>query len=361
MTPKERMLTALRRGTPDRVPATIHQWLPYHRHHYLDGIDDLAAFRRFGLDAALSRMPLLPAESDEWVENVENRESIAGRTVERLSITTPGGTITAVRESDEYTSWMAETFVKEKADADLIARYMPVPRLDRETLAEEYRRLGDDGIMRGFVIGNQGGPWQDACFWHGTERMILATFDDPGWVHHFLEVLTEKKLQYAAANLPGAEYDLIATGGGAASSTVISPKIFEEFCLPYDSRLHKAVHDADLPVVYHTCGGMMPILELIVENGCEASETLSPPGVGGDARPAELKARIGDRVCLIGGLDQFNVLTDGDPRQVRDEVRRLFEAYGPGGGYIMSTSDHFFHTPAANIQAYAEAAAEMTY
>ena len=52
MTSKERMLTALARGVPDRAPATVHQWMPYHLHHYLDGIGDLDAFRRFGLDAA---------------------------------------------------------------------------------------------------------------------------------------------------------------------------------------------------------------------------------------------------------------------------------------------------------------------
>ena len=36
----------------------------------------------------------------------------------------------------------------------------------------------------------------------------------------------------AERELAGARFDLIETGGGAASSTVISPKIFEEFVLP---------------------------------------------------------------------------------------------------------------------------------
>jgi hypothetical protein len=51
MTSKERMLRALRREVPDRVPATVHQWQAYHLNKYLGGIDPLAAFRRFGLDA----------------------------------------------------------------------------------------------------------------------------------------------------------------------------------------------------------------------------------------------------------------------------------------------------------------------
>ena len=57
MTSKERMLTALGRGIPDRVPATVHQWQPFHLNTYVGGIGDLQAFRRFGLDASLARFP----------------------------------------------------------------------------------------------------------------------------------------------------------------------------------------------------------------------------------------------------------------------------------------------------------------
>ena len=54
MTSRERMLTALGRGVPDRVPATVHQWQAYHLKHFLGGRSDLEAFRYFGLDAAIS-------------------------------------------------------------------------------------------------------------------------------------------------------------------------------------------------------------------------------------------------------------------------------------------------------------------
>lgn len=105
----------------------------------------------------------------------------------------------------------------------------------------------------------------------------------------------------------------------------------------------------------------MPILDLIVENVCDASETLSPPGVGGDVVPEEIKHLIGGKVCLIGGMDQINILTNGTPTQVRSETRRLSEILGPGGGFILSASDHFFHAPIENLRAYAEAAHEFVY
>ena len=53
VTSKERMLCALKKGKPDRLPASVHQWQKYHLDTYLGGTSDLEAFERFGLDAAV--------------------------------------------------------------------------------------------------------------------------------------------------------------------------------------------------------------------------------------------------------------------------------------------------------------------
>lgn len=53
MTSKERMLRALSRERPDRLPATVHQWQKYHLDHFLGGLSEIEAFEMFGLDAAV--------------------------------------------------------------------------------------------------------------------------------------------------------------------------------------------------------------------------------------------------------------------------------------------------------------------
>ena len=98
----------------------------------------------------------------------------------------------------------------------------------------------------------------------------------------------------------------------------------------------------------------MHILDLIVENGTDASETLSPPGVGGNiTAPEKVRAVFGGKVAMIGGMDQFNVLTSGTKPEIQAEVRRLFEGFGKAGGYVCSASDHFFETPVENLKAFA--------
>ncbi len=361
MTSKERMLLALARQTPDRVPATCHQWQEYHLNKYLDGLDALAAFRKFGLDASLAYCPTIETPSADWRTETLTGTSDRGSPFRRCIYHTPDGDLSETWEIEPATAWLSERLVKRPTDVDLIDKYMPIPRLDRAAVAREYDRLGDAGILRGFVWGVQGGCWQHAAELFGLQNLILATHRDPVWVHHFLRVLQGKKLRFIAESLAGARFDLIETGGGAASSTCISPKLHREFCLPYDREQHDALHVFGHQVVYHTCGGMMPLLELIVGNRCDASETLTPPGMGGDVRAVELKRRIGSQVALIGGLDQQHALERGTRDEIRTEVFRLFAELGPGGGYILSPSDHFFEAQPENLAVYAAAARECRY
>jgi hypothetical protein len=360
VTSKVRLMTALSGGVPDRVPATIHQWQDYHLKTFMGGMTDVEAFRDVGLDAAITRYPFLTPQTKSW----KVTESVPGPNRKRYEIETPGGSLSWESESNEYTSWVSEHLIKNDDDVDLIDAHFPRIGLDREQLQRAYDALGDDGILRMFLIGYQGGCWQDACELYGTEPIIMATFDKPDWVHHLLAVLLEQKLAFIHDNLRGAAVDLVETGGGAASSTVISPDIHETFCLPYDRKLHDALHKEGHRVVYHTCGGMKAIIPQILRNGCDASETLSPPGMGGDIAPgdrAAVKAALGSKLALIGGLDQNNVLGRGSKEAITNEVEHLFSTFGRNGGYVMSASDHFFHVPRENLLHYARAARACVY
>ena len=57
MTSKERMMRALDREKPDRLPVTIHQWQQYHLDQYIGGMDALDAFKpaAWTLPSSISR------------------------------------------------------------------------------------------------------------------------------------------------------------------------------------------------------------------------------------------------------------------------------------------------------------------
>lgn len=366
-------MLALCREKPDRLPVTIHQWQQYHLDTYMGGVDALEAFRLTGMDAAIQHFAAMGqfwipeaekyvVQTPQWQEEVRVVDANPDNRILHHTITTPEGTLTYKTGGDRTTTWITEYLIKRHEDVELIDRYMPVARLDKDATAALYDRVGDAGILRGFVWGDQAGCWQHACCLMDAQHLILEAIDHPDWVHHLLRVLLTKKLRFIEESLRDAKFDLIETGGGAGSDTVISPEMHREFCLPYDRELHRAVHDAGHRVTYHTCGGMMNILDWIVANETDASETLSPPGTGGNiTEPDKVRDAFAGKVAMIGGMDQFNILTRGTVAEIAAEVRRLFEGFGRDGGYILSASDHFFDTPPENLRAFAKAAIDCRY
>jgi len=371
MTSKERLLCALNREKPDRLPVSLHQWQPYHLEKHLGGIDALAAFAKFGMDAqiqyfeSMGQFWLVEADyakfsTPQWIDEAQIVSDDPENRVVHHTIRTPQGTLTYKTAGDRKTTWITEYLVKHDDDIQLICKYMPVPRLDLDPIEALYDEIGDCGILRGFVWGDQVGPWQHACCLMDVNELIFRCLDRPDWMHEFLGILLEKKLRFIES-MKGAKFDLVETGGGAGSSTVISPKLHETFCLPYDRKIHDALHGQGFKVTYHTCGGTLGIEEHIVKNGCDASETLAPKSVGGNQEPWDFARKIAGRVALVGGIDQFNVVAEGTPEAIRGMVHKLFETVGADGGYILSQSDHFFETPPEKLAIYADAARECVY
>ncbi len=385
MTSKERLITALEGKVPDRLPATTHHVMPYFTEKYMNGASSAEFFDFFDLDAIHWTVPVKadaargdyedPAQgepgflqvkrifSDSWCLEIEELEDDQYYS-RRQTIRTPKGSLTAVTQANAYTEWVAEHLIKEKKDIDLVAEYQTRPICDADAVTRAAESKGDRGIVRGFVIPfdvyGQPGCWQDFCCIRGTERAIMDTYDDPEWVHEFLSVIRDRKLHYVRS-MKGAAYDITELGGGDASTTVISPGIFNEFVAPYDAPIIEEARKAGVRIAYHTCGGMMPILEDIAAMQPAAMETFTPREMGADVDLAEAKRRIGDKVCMIGGFDQAHYFQGCTPEETRAKVRECFDAAGEGGGYILAPSDHFFDADVELIQAFADEARKCKY
>jgi hypothetical protein len=317
--------------------------MPYFLDKYMGGMSNQECFEHFGMDAILWIVPHRPDTSkeeyydplqgeigflesrrvstDQWRVEYEKLPDSKYKSA-RYRFVTPKGVLTTVLQSNEHTSWVAEYLIKRKQDIDLIGEYVTAPKCDVEEVNQGAEAYGGRGIVRGhiccFDVFGQPGTWQDAACLVGTQKLILATF-------------------------------------------VISPQIFETFVAPYDSELITLAHEAGQRIVYHTCGGMMPILENIAAMSPDAMETFTPPDMSGDVDLAEAKARLGDKVCMIGGFDQFHYLIGCTEQETRAAVRRCFEAVGEQGGYILSPSDHFFDADPKLIRAYADEARQCVY
>lgn len=366
MTSRERMMIALENGRPDRLPCQVHGWMDYYLKQYLGGADWWDAYARFGMDYAIYVSPDYVYDEKDLAKWECRRTDLgldeSGDHCWEETIVTPKGTLHHAGEWNEITPWETEPLIKTEADFELWNEFLPVPvGIDFTPLRETRDRLGDRGIIRShpFSFG-QGSPWQSFCILAGTEEAIMMTFENPEFVHHALEQMLKKTLRVLDM-WKGTPADMVETGGGAGSSSVISPALFDEFCLPYDIRQHALLHEAGVKIVYHLCGGLMHMLDRVVQNGADGLETMTPPSMGGDCDLREASKQVGDRLFFIGGFDQNAGFERGTPERARKLVFDCFDATRDHAGYIIAPSDHFFHGDPACVQAFADAARECVY
>jgi len=74
--------------------------------------------------------------------------------------------------------------------------------------------------------------------------------------------------------------------------------------------------------------------------------------------PERLKREFGRDLCFWGGgCETQSTLIHGSPAQVRDEVRRRIEVFGPGGGFVFAQVHNILpDVPPENVVAMYQAA-----
>lgn len=120
---------------------------------------------------------------------------------------------------------------------------------------------------------------------------------------------------------------------GSSTSLMASPEIYRQMVYPQHKAHAAEAHALGLKILKHCCGHTWPVIDELAEvydayEGIQAS-------AGMDI--AALKQRVGDRICLWGGIWHEHIIL-GSTEDIRNDARYAFEHAGPGGGYIMGST-----------------------
>lgn len=343
MTGRERLLTALRRGTPDVVPVT---WELVGRFaHALTGRSDwkamVDAHREVGSDVFNLQGvgPHLPCElPDGYEDRSERRTASDGSSAEVRTLRTPRGTLTSrVRlnflPTDPLLHKTIEYPVKDRADYDVVedytARLAEGSRPDTSLSDEARAYVGADGLT---------GFWMNDSLYHVSHvrhdaEFIVDLLEIPERMHGLFDVVDRlKDKEIAAFNASAA--DVLVLDICWASTSLLNPAMVEEFVLPRVRRLVERI-SRDKIWGFFTTGRIRAVLPALVDCGPHFIEHFD---VLGDCDLAEVKRTFGDRICIVGNYNPV-VLARGSLADARREAQRCLDTAMAGGGYIMSTSD----------------------
>ena len=141
---------------------------------------------------------------------------------------------------------------------------------------------------------------------------------------------------------------------GFNSGPFMSPQRFRDLFVPGYQAQAAASHAAGLPMMFHSCGVLTPIWSDLADTGFDAYQAIQPE----ESLP-DLKATIGDRMTLWGGVSCHNLVVN-TPEQIRDETARACEACMSGGGFILGSSHSIGVTATPeNVRAMLDAGREF--
>ena len=376
MTSRERILTVLRGDIPDRVPVTpfIQEeylaWIYPERRH-LDRVDtviELAHELFFDVITKHNRFMTPSFMVRDHLNWRVRRETIREEAmwVTRVEITTPSCTL--IQESVKPDAGAAtqglmsatrKHLLETSDDIDAFLRWLP--ELDaqeiqtmRETAATWRERVGDLGINAPW---GWAGVFNYASDLWGIENLMMAPYMDEALYKALMDTLTRHMSAYNIPLIEGGA-DAIGLQGHIANARSVSPDYFMEHVFPYEKRLIDSIHSAGAFTVYHNCGCARAFYPCYRELGMTIWETVSEPPQG-DNDLAEAKRIMGDRVCLLGNLDQLRFLKTATPAEVDAKAREIVRIGKPGGRYLFAASDFLEkNTPLDNIKAMLRAATE---
>lgn len=205
------------------------------------------------------------------------------------------------------------------------------------------------------VTGALTGPFTNASFLIGAENLTRLIGKNPDAVHRLCRVSLETCLNYAKAII---DIGCIPSLTDAmSSSTIISPKQFAEFSLPYLAQVIDYIHSRGKTVTLHICGKTAKIWEAMAEAGADCIS------IDNDASLAAAKVKVGSKVRLMGNVKPSEIMLQGSPADVRLAVLAgVREAYDNPKGYIVASGCSLpTETPFANIDAMLDAVREIGY
>lgn len=341
MTSRERLLAAIGHRPVDRIPVTLYEL------HDLGGCwaaDEPSYRPLLELQARLGdTFVSCPCGSGllgdpNAISTSSERGAAAGGESE-VVVRTPRGELRSVsrRDPGTVTSWVVKHFVENAEDArrflSLDLHYEP-PEL--AGLRDLERRLGDSGLLlfgTGDPLGNVVGLWDFSEF-------VITCYDDLGLV----EAMVDRASAYLAKAIDFINRHFRGVcvrfwGPEYCGAPLMDPgRFFRRLVVERVAPLVRKVHEGGNIAIVHCHGHLDALLEMIAETGADVLEPLELlPVTTADVTMTDLRRRVGERMCLAGGMQAVHLDT-GNPAFVAEWVRRIVAESGAEGLILLPTS-----------------------
>jgi uroporphyrinogen decarboxylase len=379
MTPRERVLSAINHEEPDRVPivigvshATGIKMKSYQGIKEMVGIDapdnyiydwpelgtaeiDEATMQRLHSDVRGVR-DIHPQETLKRNQEREPHSPFIDSWGSGQLELTPGewfpginplSEATAIEEIEAYPGW------PDMSDPTRIAHVKETAR--RLAEQNEYAIMATPWLLF---------PFERALAMQGMDVFLLNIALYPEFARALLHKIIQvcKSLMGPFLEELGDNVDIIKIGDdlGTQDRLMISPEMYREILKPLHSDFIQFIKErTKAKIFFHSDGDVFPLIDDFIEIGVDILNPIQT-SAGKMSDLEGLKKRYGKNIVLCGGIDTHRVLPFGTPETVREEVRRVIQILGPGGGFMVAAVHTIMNdVPPENVLALVDAVKEF--
>ena len=333
MTGRERILAALRRQQPDRVPTMEWVLHPQVMKEMNGTSSDLEFARLAGLDGIAVSISYNQATIDP--RHVRDEWGVVRVTY------------------DDYPNPVGYP-VKDLADFEALA----IPDPDAEYRYNKIKTALAESDGEIAIVARVKDVFSHPRDLMGFENFLMAFYLDPELIEAMMKMCVEHSTK-VAKNLVDIGIETIVIGDDIAHNTglLMKPEMYREQVYPYFKELVRNFKKLGLIVIKHSDGDLRAILPELVDSGIDCLDPIDPLG---NMDLSYMKKAYGDRIALKGNVDCVETLVSKSTAQVRKEVVQCMLNGSIGGGHIISSSNsiHKGINP-ANYQAFLDAVKEF--
>jgi len=326
MTSKERVMTALDFREPDRVPvAQMGFWAEFQQAWRGEtGGDPAALDDHFLVDITI-------AVGDETTY-----PSLAGElgTDGEYTLQRDGwGQVKRIRSGASFFD-QVEVAYDERGEL----KHGDFEPPDLESRYEHVDAVIDAQKERYAVFVKTGGPFIRTGFMRGEQQWLMDLAADPALAsemvmrtaHHLTAIGLEQLRRWDLYDTGVWIFDDMA----ATKGPMFSPATAERILAPAWRHMVASFKAAGArKVILHSDGNIGPLLDLFLDLGFDG---INPVEYHTGLHPVELRERYGERLALLGGMDNALIMPRGDPDELRRHVLEVLSA-GEGGGLVIGT------------------------
>jgi uroporphyrinogen decarboxylase len=310
----ERIIAALERRKPDRVP-TFEWFIDKKVTQVLAGTDDiLEAVEALDIDGVNVRADYTKTftSDTDYVDEWGTTRRITGEAL-AAAVDYPLPDITRQKE-----------FVLPRPDAP--GRFASLEKALRKF---EGRRA---------IILNLRDGFSDMREILGYENCLISMMIDEGHFADLLDRVVDYNLELARVARERYRMPIVAMTDDIANETglLFSPEIYFRLVAPRFRRIVQGYKSLGYLTIKHSDGDIRPIIDWWLDSGVDCVDPVDP-AAGLDL--GEFKALYGGRACLKGNINCTGPLANGPEEEITAEVQRAIRNAAPGGGFILSSSN----------------------